>query len=76
MSDKDRSFVIRAFVIALILWGSAMFVALLLGLYTPSVDNTEIFKILTPMSQQISAAVISIVSGIIGYRVGAAKVEQ
>lgn len=70
MSEGDRSFVIRAFVIALILWGSGMMVALLAGLFNPLVDNKAIFSILGPIAQNVSSAAISIVSALIGYRVG------
>lgn len=72
MSDADRSFVIRAFVIALIIWGSGMMLALLMGLYNDHVDNKAIFAILGPIAQNVSSAAMSIVSGLIGYKVGTA----
>lgn len=73
MTEADRSFVIRAFVIALIFWGSAVVIALLRGLWSPTVDNKEIFSILGPISQNVSSAAISIVSALIGYKVGESK---
>lgn len=73
MSEHDRSFVIRAFVIALILWGSGMLAALLIGLFNPLVDNKAIFSILGPIAQNVSTAAISIVSGLVGYRVAKAE---
>lgn len=50
-----------------------MVFALLAGLFNPAVDNKEIFAILGPISQNVSSAAISIVSGLIGYKVGASS---
>lgn len=70
MSELDRSFVIRAFVLALIFWGSGMMAAMLIGLFSPLVDNKAIFAILGPIAQNVSSAAISIISALIGYKVG------
>lgn len=70
MSPKARDFIIVLFSIALVFWGSAVVLSLLVGLFNPAVDNNRIFAILTPMSQQVSGALISILSGLIAYKVG------
>lgn len=72
MNDKDRSFVIRAIVIVLSISALAVIFVLLAGLFTPTVDNNMIFKILDPMSQTITGALVSILSGLIAYRAGKA----
>jgi hypothetical protein len=68
MTDSDRSFVIRAFVIVLSISALAVIAVLLAGLFTPVVDNNLIFKILDPMSQTITGALVSILSGLIAVR--------
>lgn len=70
MSPRARDFIIVLFSIALVFWGSAVVFSLLIGLFNPMVDNNRIFAILTPMSQQVSGALISILSGLIAYKVG------
>ena len=45
-----------------------MIAVLLAGLFNPAVDNSMIFKILDPMSQTITGAVVSILSGLIATR--------
>lgn len=72
MSDKDRSFVIRAFVVVLSISALAVIFVLLAGLFNPAVNNDMIFKILDPMSQTITGALVSILSGLIAYRAGKA----
>lgn len=74
MSELDRTFVIRAFVLALIFWGSGMMAAMLIGLFSPLVDNKAIFSILGPIAQNVSSAAISIISALIGYKVGKSDV--
>lgn len=73
MSPKARDFVIIAFVMALIFWGSGMMFAFLIGLFNPNVDNADIFKILGPIAQNVSSAAISIVSAMIGVKVGESR---
>ena len=68
MNDRDRSFVTRAFVIVLSISALAVIAVLLAGLFNPAVDNSMIFKILDPMSQTITGAVVSILSGLIATR--------
>ena len=46
----------------------AVIAVLLAGLFNPAVDNSMIFKILDPMSQTITGAVVSILSGLIATR--------
>lgn len=73
MSDRDRSFVIRAITIALVISALAVVAVLLAGLFSTNVDNNRIFAILTPISQQVTGALISILSGLIAYKAGASK---
>ncbi len=47
-----------------------MMAALLIGLFHEGVDNKAIFAILGPIAQNVSSAAISIVSALIGYKVG------
>lgn len=61
------------FASALVFWGSGMMFALLAGLFNPIVDNREIFKILGPIAQNVSSAAISIVSALVGYKVGSSR---
>ena len=68
MTDRDRSFVTRAFVVVLSISALAVIAVLLAGLFNPAVDNSMIFKILDPMSQTITGAVVSILSGLIATR--------
>ena len=68
MNDRDRSFVTRAFVVVLSISALAVIAVLLAGLFNPAVDNSMIFKILDPMSQTITGAVVSILSGLIATR--------
>ena len=42
----------------------SMVVVLLMGLFTPSIDNTEIFKAITPAFQMIVGAFVGLVAGI------------
>lgn len=76
MSDRDRSFVIRAITIALVISALAVVAVLLAGLFSTNVDNNRIFAILTPISQQVTGALISILSGLIAYKAGASKVDD
>lgn len=64
MSDRDRSFVIRAITVVLAVSALAVIFTLLAGLFNPSVDNARIFGILGPMSQNITGALISIFSAL------------
>ena len=68
MNESDRSFVTRAFVVVLSISALAVIAVLLAGLFNPAVDNSMIFKILDPMSQTITGAVVSILSGLIATR--------
>lgn len=68
MSDKDRSFVIRAFVITLMLCSVSVVIVLLIGLFDNKVDNNRIFAILAPLSQQVTGAAISILSTLIAVK--------
>jgi len=70
MSDSDRSFVLRAIIIVLCISALAVIFTLLAGLFNPSVDNNRVFAILGPMSQNITGALISILSGLIAYKAG------
>lgn len=68
MNEKDRSFVIRAFVITLLLCSVSVVVALLLGLWEQAIDNDKIFAILQPLAQQVNGAVISILSALLAVK--------
>lgn len=68
MSDKDRSFVIRAFVLTLMLCSISVVVVLLAGLFDNQVDNNRIFAILAPLSQQVTGAAISILSALVAVK--------
>lgn len=70
MNEADRSFIVRIFGYGLLMWGTGMLAALLIGLWSKEVDNTEIFKILGPIAQNVTTAAISIVSGLAGYKIG------
>lgn len=76
MSPRVRDIVILAFVAALIVWGSGMMLALLVGLFHNEVDNEKIFAILGPIAPNVSSAAISIVSAAIGYKIGEAVGKQ
>lgn len=76
MSDKDRSFVLRAVVLALVISALSVVFVLLAGLFNPVVDNNRIFSILTPISQQVTGALISILSGLIAYKAGTSKGDE
>ncbi len=69
MSDKDRSFVLRTAVVVLAISALGMVFTLLAGLFEPAVDNETIFGILGPMSQNITGALISILSGLIAVKI-------
>lgn len=75
MSPSDRSFVLRVIVVVLAASALSVVFALLAGLFHPAVDNKMIFQILTPMSQQISGALISILSGLIAFKAGKGDAE-
>lgn len=68
MSERDRSFVLRTIVLVLAVCALSVVAVLLAGLFNPQVDNEKIFSILQPMSQQISGALISILSGLIAVK--------
>lgn len=68
MSERDRSFVLRAIVVVLAICALSVVAVLLIGLFNPLVDNNRIFAILTPMSQQISGALISILSALVAVK--------
>lgn len=70
MNDKDRSFVLRVIVMALTISALSVVFVLLAGLFNPLVDNNRIFAILTPISQQVTGALISILSGLIAFKAG------
>lgn len=70
MSEKDRSFVIRVIVSVLAIASLAVVFALLVGLWEPRVDNNRIFQILTPISNNITGALISLLSALAGYQAG------
>ena len=42
----------------------SMVLVLLLGLFNPAIDNTEIFKAITPAFQMIVGAFVGLVAGI------------
>lgn len=65
---RDRSFVLRTIIVVLAISALSVVFALLAGLRNPAIDNDRIFTILTPLSQQISGALISIVSGMLVYK--------
>ena len=73
MSDKDRSFLLRLFAIAIVVSALAVVVVLLAGLFDGRVNNDRIFTILTPLSQQVTGALISILSGMIAFKAGKDK---
>lgn len=73
MSDKDRSFVLRTIVVVLAACALTVIAVLLAGLFSAQVDNGKIFQILQPMSQNITGALISILSGLIAYKAGNSK---
>lgn len=68
MSDRDKSFVIRAFVITLLVCSVSVVFALLLGLWAHEIDNDKIFGILQPLAQQVNGAVISILSALLAVK--------
>lgn len=68
MSPKDKSFVIRALVVTLVISALSMVGVLLVGLFDPLVDNEKIFTILTPISQEVTGALISILSGLVAVK--------
>lgn len=68
MNEKDRSFVIRVFVVTLAVSSLAVVIALLIGLFNPIVDNNRIFSILTPISHQVTGALISILSALVAIK--------
>lgn len=68
MNEKDRSFVIRAFVLTLMLCSISVVVVLLAGLFEDKIDNNRIFAILAPLSQQVTGAAISILSALVAVK--------
>lgn len=64
MTARDSSFIIRLSAIAIVIAMLAMVGTLLAGLFNPAVDNDKVFGILGPMSNQISGALISILSAL------------
>lgn len=70
MSELDRSWVIRVLVSALVICALSVVAVLLVGLFSSSVDNNRVFAIITPLSQQVTGALISILSGLIAYKAG------
>jgi uncharacterized membrane protein len=50
----------------------SMVVVLLVGLFNPAIDNTEIFKAITPAFQMIVGAFVGLVAGI---KIGQAENE-
>lgn len=73
MNPKDRSFVLRIIVSALVVSALSVVFVLLGGLFHDGVDNNRIFAILTPLSQQVTGALIAILSGLIAYKSGNKK---
>ncbi len=62
MTDADKSFVIRVLVSVLAASAFAVILALLIGLFSHRVDNAMIFKILEPLSNQVTGAIIAVFS--------------
>jgi hypothetical protein len=42
----------------------SMVVVLLIGLFDPKIDNTEIFKAITPTFQMVAGAFVGLVAGV------------
>ena len=63
MTDADRSFVIRLFAIVLAIAVLAMISTMLIGLFTPNVDNEKIFGILGPSYQMIIGCAVGLLGG-------------
>lgn len=74
MSDSDRSFVLRTMVIVLAISSMSVVFALLAGLWVQNIDNGAIFEILKPLTQVITGALISTLSGLIAYKAGKSHV--
>lgn len=68
MTERDRSFVIRAFVVTLMVSALSVVFVLLAGLFNPLVDNNRIFGIITPIAQQVTGALISILSSLVAIK--------
>lgn len=68
MTERDRSFVIRAFVVTLMVSALSVVFVLLAGLFNPLVDNNRIFSIITPIAQQVTGALISILSSLVAIK--------
>lgn len=68
MNEKDKSFVIRAFVCTLLACSMSVVIALLMGLWEEKIDNDKIFAILQPLAQQVNGAVISILSALLAVK--------
>jgi hypothetical protein len=62
--DKLTSYVTLIATITLTLILLSMVLVLLLGLFNPAIDNTEIFKAITPAFQMIVGAFVGLVAGI------------
>jgi hypothetical protein len=62
--DKLTAYVTLMATLTLTLILVSMVVVLLLGLFNPAIDNTEIFKAITPAFQMIVGAFVGLVAGI------------
>jgi hypothetical protein len=62
--DKLTAYVTLTATITLTVILLSMVVVLLMGLFNPLVDNTEIFKAITPAFQMIVGAFVGLVAGI------------
>lgn len=59
--DEDR-FIFRCVVVVLALILVAVIGAMLFGLFTPAVDNTEVFKIIGPAFQTVVGAFVGVLA--------------
>jgi len=62
--DKLSAYVTLLATVTLTVILLSMVVVLLIGLFNPVVDNTEIFKAITPAFQMIVGAFVGLVAGI------------
>ena len=60
--DQQSQFIFRVVVLTLAIVPVSVVLAMLIGLFSPAVDNAEVFKILGPGFQTVVGAFVGILS--------------
>jgi hypothetical protein len=65
LNDNDRSFIFKIVIITLAVVVMSVVFVLLAGLFTPAVDNKEIFAIIGPSFQTVIGCFVGLLGGLV-----------